>query len=80
MHKPQFVYSLQCTRIIKLQYTHTEFKGIRLTNIIGPLYHSTTKKKIYEANDVFVDSKLNNKSENTRISLVLVERLDLYMK
>ena len=23
----------------------------------GPLYHSTTKKKNYKANDVFVDSK-----------------------
>ena len=46
----------------------------------GPLYHSTTKKKNYKANDVFVDSKINNKSQNTRISLLLVERFDLYMK
>ena len=29
---------------------------------------------------MFVDSKINNKSQNTRISLVFVERLDLYMK
>ena len=35
---------------------------------------------IYIANDVFVDSKINNKSQNTRISLVIVERFDLYMK
>ena len=45
-----------------------------------PLYHSTTKKKNYKANDVFVDSKINNKCQNTRISLLLVERFDLYMK
>ena len=45
-----------------------------------PLYHSTTKKKNYKAYDVFVDSKINNKSQNTRISLLLVERFDLYMK
>ena len=49
-------------------------------NIIGPQYHSTTKKKNYKENGVFVDSKINNKSQNTRISLVLVERFDLYMK
>ena len=71
---------MQCTWIIKLKYTHTEFKGIRLTYIIGHLHHSTTKKKNYKANDVFVDSKINNKSLNTRIELVLVERFDLYMK
>ena len=46
----------------------------------GPLYHSTTKKMNYKANDVFVDSKINIKSQNTRISLLLVERFDLYMK
>ena len=44
-------------------------------NIIGPLYHSTTKKKNYNANDVFVDSKINNKYQKTRISLVVVETL-----
>ena len=54
--------------------------GFRLTNIIGPLYHLITEKKNYKANDVFVESKINNKSQNTRISLVLVERFDLYMK
>ena len=64
---------MQCTRISKLKSTHTKFKGIRLTHIIGPLHHSTTKKKNYKANDVFVDSKISNKSINTRISLVLVE-------
>ena len=36
--------------------------------------------KNYKANDVFVDSKINNKSQNTRMSLLLVERFDLYMK
>ena len=36
-------------------------------------------KKDYKANDVFVDSKINNKSQNTRISLLLVETFDLYM-
>ena len=46
----------------------------------GPLYHSTTKKKNYKANEMFVDSKINNKSQNTRILLLLVERFDLYMK
>ena len=46
----------------------------------GTLYHSTSKKKNYKANDVFVDSKINNKSQNTQISLVFVERFDLYMK
>ena len=49
-------------------------------NIIGPLYYSTTKKKNYKANDVFVDTKINNKSLNTRISHVVVERFDLYVK
>ena len=71
---------MQWTRIIKLKHTYTWFKGIKLTNLIGPLYHSTTKQKNYKANDVFVDSKINNMSQNSRISLVLVERLDLYMK
>ena len=42
--------------------------------------YSPTKKKNYKANDVFVDSKINKKSQNTRISLVLNERFDLYMK
>ena len=42
--------------------------------------YSTTKKNNYKANDVFVDSKINNKSQNTRISLVLNERFDFYMK
>ena len=37
---------MQCTRIVKLNHTHAWFEGIRLTNIIGPLYHSTTKKRI----------------------------------
>ena len=50
-----------------------EKNRIRLINIIGPLYNSTTKNNNYKANDVFVDSKINNKSKNTRISLVLVE-------
>ena len=68
-HKPQFVSSMQCTRIVKLKHTHTWFEGIRLTNIIGPI-----------KNDVFVDSKINNKSQNTRIPLLIVERFDLYMK
>ena len=49
-------------------------------NIIGPVYHSTTKKKNYKANDVFVDSKIDNKFQKTRISLVVVEGFDLYMK
>ena len=49
-------------------------------NIIGPLYHSTTKKKNCKANDVFVDSKITNKSQKTRMSLVVVERFGLYMK
>ena len=38
------------------------------------------KKKNYKENDVFVDSKINDKSQNTQISLLLVERFDLYMK
>ena len=46
----------------------------------GPLYHSTTKKKNSKANYVFVDSKINNKTQNTRISLLLVEIFDLYKK
>ena len=54
--------------------------GIRLTKIIGSVDHSTTKKKNYKANNVFVDSEINNKSQNTQISLVFVERFDLYMK
>ena len=54
-------------------------KRIRLINIIGPLYHSTTKKKNNKANVVFVYSKITM-SQNTRMSLVLVERFDLYMK
>ena len=54
-------------------------KRIRLINIIGPLYHATTKKKNYKENDVFVYSKITNKSQNTRISLAHVERFDLYM-
>ena len=37
---------MQCTRIVKLKHTHTWLEGIKLTNIIGPLYHSTTKKRI----------------------------------
>ena len=49
-------------------------------NIIGPLYYSSTKKKNCKANDVFVDSKINNKSRNTQISLAVVERFDIYMK
>ena len=56
------------------------FIGIRLLKIIGQLYHTITKNNNYKANDVFVYSKINNKSENTRISLVLVERFDHYMK
>ena len=55
-------------------------KRIRLINIIGPLYHSTTKQKNYNANDVFVYSKITNKSQNTRISLGLVERLDFFFE
>ena len=70
---------MRCTRIVKLKHT-PDFMGIRLKRIIGPLYHSTTKKKNYKANDVFVDSKINNKSQNTQIFLVFVERFDLYMK
>ena len=64
---------MHCTRIIKLKDTKTLFEGIRLTNIIGPLYHSTTKKNNYKANDVFVDSKINNKSQNARIHLYLLK-------
>ena len=55
-----------------------EKKRIRLINIIGPLYHSTTKQKNYKANDVFVYCKITNMSQNTRISLVLVEKLDFF--
>ena len=45
------------------------------------MYHiQKLKKKNYKPNEVFVDSKINNKSQNTRISLLLVERFDLYMK
>ena len=68
---------MQCTRIVKLKHTHNSFEGIRLSNVIGPLYNSKTKKKNYKTNDVFVD---NNKSQNNRISHLLVERFDLYVK
>ena len=70
---------MKCTRIVKLQDTHTGFEVIRLTNIIGTLYQSKTKKNNYKANEVFVDSKIIKKSRKTRISLLRVERVDLYM-
>ena len=38
------------------------------------------KKNNYKANDVFVDSKINNQSQNTQISLLLFERFDIYME
>ena len=81
MHKNLNLYIESNALEISNWNPHTpDLRELDPVNIIGPLYHSTTKKKNHKPNDVFLDSKINNKSQNTGISLVVVYRFDLGKK